>query len=132
VLLFCSRIRNTTRTSTDGDILVLYTDGLIERRREDIDAGPARLADVLGRYRDADPEFLADAVLRELLPREGRAPTPGSSSCDCEAAVRGGPRTRTPQGSYPLHRMVTNARANITITYRTYRASTFTRVTQIG
>ncbi|MFI5683214.1 SpoIIE family protein phosphatase [Streptomyces sp. NPDC051636] len=49
---------------------MLYTDGLIERRHEDIDVGPARLADVLGRHRAADPEDLADAVLRELLPRE--------------------------------------------------------------
>ncbi|MEV5358224.1 PP2C family protein-serine/threonine phosphatase [Streptomyces sp. NPDC086081] len=54
-----------------GATLVLYTDGLIERRREDIDAGLARLADALRRHRDQDPETLADTVLLELLPPGG-------------------------------------------------------------
>jgi PAS domain S-box-containing protein len=58
-------------TFTDGATLVLYTDGLIERRREDIDTGLSRLADSLARHREADPETLADAVLLELLPRGG-------------------------------------------------------------
>ncbi|MFI6934185.1 PP2C family protein-serine/threonine phosphatase [Streptomyces sp. NPDC050287] len=55
----------------DGATLVLYTDGLIERRREDIDTGLARLADSLTRHGATDPEPLADAVLRELLPPGG-------------------------------------------------------------
>ncbi|MGW1913599.1 PP2C family protein-serine/threonine phosphatase [Streptomyces sp. NPDC002076] len=54
-----------------GATLVLYTDGLVERRREDIDTGLARLADSLARHRDEDPESLADAVLLELLPPGG-------------------------------------------------------------
>jgi serine phosphatase RsbU (regulator of sigma subunit) len=54
-----------------GALLTLYTDGLVERRREDIDTGLARLADSLTRHRDADPEELADAVLLELLPHGG-------------------------------------------------------------
>jgi serine phosphatase RsbU (regulator of sigma subunit) len=54
-----------------GDTLVLYTDGLVERRREDIDAGLARLADSLVRHRTAEPAAMADAVLLELLPPEG-------------------------------------------------------------
>ncbi|MEV0637613.1 SpoIIE family protein phosphatase [Streptomyces sp. NPDC050619] len=58
-------------TFTEGATLVLYTDGLIERRREDIDTGLARLADSLGRHREEDPEALADAVLLELLPPGG-------------------------------------------------------------
>ncbi|MFF3145819.1 PP2C family protein-serine/threonine phosphatase [Streptomyces sp. NPDC057927] len=49
-------------------VLVLYTDGLIERRGEDIDAGLARLADSLARHRADDPEVLADAVLADLIP----------------------------------------------------------------
>jgi serine phosphatase RsbU (regulator of sigma subunit) len=49
-------------------LLPLYTDGLIERRREDIDIGLARLADSLARHRADDPESLADAVLTDLLP----------------------------------------------------------------
>ena len=58
-------------TYTDGATLVLYTDGLVERRREDIDTGLTRLADSLVRHRGADPETLADAVLLELLPPGG-------------------------------------------------------------
>ncbi|MFF4506821.1 SpoIIE family protein phosphatase [Streptomyces sp. NPDC001401] len=56
---------------TVGATLVLYTDGLIERRREDIDTGLARLADALARHRTEDPERLADSVLLELLPPGG-------------------------------------------------------------
>ena len=55
----------------DGAALVLYTDGLIERRREDIDVGLARLADALTRHRGADAETLADALLADLLPPGG-------------------------------------------------------------
>ncbi len=54
-----------------GATLVLYTDGLIERRREDIDAGLRRLAESLRHHRALDPEPLADTVLRELLPPGG-------------------------------------------------------------
>ncbi|MFG3296058.1 PP2C family protein-serine/threonine phosphatase [Streptomyces sp. NPDC048179] len=55
----------------EGAVLVLYTDGLIERRGEDIDTGLARLADSLARHRAAGPEALADAVLDDLLPPGG-------------------------------------------------------------
>ncbi|MGA5413534.1 PP2C family protein-serine/threonine phosphatase [Streptomyces pseudogriseolus] len=54
-----------------GATLVLYTDGLIERRREDIDVGLRRLADSLSHHRELDPDPLADTVLRELLPPGG-------------------------------------------------------------
>ncbi|MFF3878648.1 PP2C family protein-serine/threonine phosphatase [Streptomyces sp. NPDC001978] len=53
---------------TEGASLVLYTDGLIERRHEDIDTGLARLADSLTRHQTDDPETLADALLADLLP----------------------------------------------------------------
>ncbi|ARF59047.1 PP2C family protein-serine/threonine phosphatase [Streptomyces gilvosporeus] len=56
---------------TDGTVLVVYTDGLIERRREDIDVGLGRLSDSLHRHRGADAEALADALLAELLPPGG-------------------------------------------------------------
>lgn len=49
-----------------GDTLVLYTDGLIERRGEDIDAGLHRLTDALARYGTADTERLADGLLARL------------------------------------------------------------------
>ncbi|MFI6402382.1 PP2C family protein-serine/threonine phosphatase [Streptomyces sp. NPDC050548] len=58
-------------TFTPGTTLALYTDGLIERRHEDIDRGLVRLADSLVRHRNRDPEALADAVLLELLPPGG-------------------------------------------------------------
>ncbi|WP_181383683.1 SpoIIE family protein phosphatase [Streptomyces sp. NWU339] len=60
-----------TTTFTPGATLVLYTDGLVERRREDIDTGLLRLAESLRRHRTRDPESLADIVLRELLPPGG-------------------------------------------------------------
>jgi serine phosphatase RsbU (regulator of sigma subunit) len=58
-------------TYADGATLALYTDGLVERRHEDIDTGLGRLAEALARHRDADPEKLADSVLLELLPPGG-------------------------------------------------------------
>ncbi|GHD28426.1 hypothetical protein GCM10010313_69140 [Streptomyces violarus] len=58
-------------TFVPGATLVLYTDGLIERRREDIYTGLDRLADALRVHRDQDPETLADTVLLELLPPGG-------------------------------------------------------------
>jgi serine phosphatase RsbU (regulator of sigma subunit) len=60
-----------TTTFTPGATLALYTDGLIERRHEDVDTGLTRLADSLTRHRKDDPETLADAVLAELLPPGG-------------------------------------------------------------
>jgi len=60
-----------TAPFTDGSLLVLYTDGLIERRHEDIDTGLTRLAGSLARHQSADPETLADALLTDLLPPDG-------------------------------------------------------------
>jgi serine phosphatase RsbU (regulator of sigma subunit) len=54
-----------------GDVLVLYTDGLIERRREDIDLGLARLTRTLISHRTLQPQQLADALLLDLLPTGG-------------------------------------------------------------
>ncbi|MER6155744.1 SpoIIE family protein phosphatase [Streptomyces sp. NPDC001868] len=55
----------------DDSTLVLYTDGLIERRTEGIDTGLERLAGSLARHRKHDPETLADALLADLLPASG-------------------------------------------------------------
>ncbi|MGW7356852.1 PP2C family protein-serine/threonine phosphatase [Streptomyces sp. NPDC054802] len=49
-----------------GDTLVLYTDGLIERRGEDIDAGLTRLTDALAQYSTLPVEQLADTLLAHL------------------------------------------------------------------
>jgi serine phosphatase RsbU (regulator of sigma subunit) len=54
-----------------GDTLVLYTDGLFERRGEDIDAGLARLVDTLSRHANQSPERLADGVLADLGVADG-------------------------------------------------------------
>jgi hypothetical protein len=72
--------RQATQPFTDGATLVLYTDGLIERRHEDIDTGLARLAGSLARHQEADPETLADAVLADLL-------TPGGLTDDTALVI---------------------------------------------
>nr|WP_079192383.1 PP2C family protein-serine/threonine phosphatase [Streptomyces sp. CB01883] len=61
-----------TTAFTDGDTLLLYTDGLIERRHQDIDTGLSRPTDALARHRAlTHPEALADAVINDLIPAEG-------------------------------------------------------------
>ncbi|MFF7987586.1 PP2C family protein-serine/threonine phosphatase [Streptomyces sp. NPDC007901] len=49
-----------------GDTLVLYTDGLIERRGEDIDVGLHRLTDTLCGSPRLSPDHLADVLLSRL------------------------------------------------------------------
>ncbi|MEU9167398.1 SpoIIE family protein phosphatase [Streptomyces sp. NPDC048420] len=51
----------------EGSQLVLYTDGLIEDRHQDIDTGLARLGTVLARA-DRPPEETCEAVLDAMLP----------------------------------------------------------------
>lgn len=46
-----------------GDTLILYSDGLIERRGEDIDAGLHRLCDAVSHFAHLSPEHLTDATL---------------------------------------------------------------------
>ncbi|MFF4518643.1 SpoIIE family protein phosphatase [Streptomyces mirabilis] len=51
---------------TRGDTLVMYTDGLIERRDEDIDASLERLTTALAKDSTLAPDQLADALLASL------------------------------------------------------------------
>ncbi|WP_373296288.1 MULTISPECIES: PP2C family protein-serine/threonine phosphatase [Streptomyces] len=53
-----------------GSTLVLYTDGLVERRGESIDVGLGRLADCLSGHRPegSTAESLADVLLTKLVP----------------------------------------------------------------
>ncbi|GLZ44448.1 hypothetical protein Acsp06_06330 [Actinomycetospora sp. NBRC 106375] len=53
-----------------GAVLLLYTDGLVERRGESLDEGYARLAESAARHRADAPEPLAGALLRELHTRD--------------------------------------------------------------
>ncbi|MGW4982467.1 SpoIIE family protein phosphatase [Streptomyces mirabilis] len=52
----------------EGAQLVLYTDGLIEDRRRDLDVGMELLRDALAGHPDRSPEESCQAVLDELLP----------------------------------------------------------------
>ncbi|MFC9941395.1 PP2C family protein-serine/threonine phosphatase [Streptomyces pratensis] len=49
-----------------GDTLILYTDGLIERRGEDIDTGLDLLRRALGDLSEFTPDRIADALLARL------------------------------------------------------------------
>jgi serine phosphatase RsbU (regulator of sigma subunit)/DNA-binding response OmpR family regulator/anti-sigma regulatory factor (Ser/Thr protein kinase) len=61
-----------THSFADGETLLLYTDGLVERRAEPIDDGIARLCEAL-RNGPADPQGLSDHVIARLLAeRPGR------------------------------------------------------------
>ncbi|PWU47961.1 hypothetical protein DLE60_34675 [Micromonospora globispora] len=54
-----------------GSTLLLYTDGLVERRRELIDAGISRAVDVLTDARKLPEGELVDRLVRDLLPASG-------------------------------------------------------------
>jgi serine phosphatase RsbU (regulator of sigma subunit) len=73
-----------TAAYAPGATLVLYTDGLIERRGEDIDTGLRRLTDCLRRHHTLAPEQLADTVLAQLAP----APGPGPDDDTALVAIR--------------------------------------------
>lgn len=68
--------RNETRPEASqvlppGSTLMLFTDGLVERRHESIDDGLARIADVLADTIALPISALADEVLRKLAPSGG-------------------------------------------------------------
>jgi PAS domain S-box-containing protein len=52
---------------TPGSCLLLFTDGLVERRGEDLDAGLQRLVVAASRLSHLPPERLATVLLRDLL-----------------------------------------------------------------
>ena len=52
-----------------GDRLLLFTDGLVERRGVDLDIGIANLMFAAERtHRGSDPQAACDAVLHDMLP----------------------------------------------------------------
>ncbi|HWF27199.1 MAG TPA: SpoIIE family protein phosphatase [Mycobacterium sp.] len=60
-----------SRVLPPGSTLMLYTDGLVERKHESIDLGIARAADILAETMKLPLDAVADAVLRELAPAAG-------------------------------------------------------------
>jgi serine phosphatase RsbU (regulator of sigma subunit) len=53
-----------------GSLLFLHTDGLVERRGEDLDVGTARLVERLDQLREEDAATLPERVVAELSPGE--------------------------------------------------------------
>ncbi len=60
-----------TQVLPPGSTLMLFTDGLVERKHESIDDGIARAADVLVQTMSLPLDAVADALLRELAPAAG-------------------------------------------------------------
>ncbi|MGY1837616.1 SpoIIE family protein phosphatase, partial [Blastococcus sp. SYSU DS0510] len=49
-------------------VVLFYTDGLVERRGSDLDAGTARLQDTLAELAGRDLDGLCDELLARMLP----------------------------------------------------------------
>jgi anti-anti-sigma factor len=64
---------DSTTVLPPGSTLVLYTDGLIERRGASLDDGLAALAAATAPLRDRGPASLIDGILRQLLGGSGPA-----------------------------------------------------------
>lgn len=61
------RFEVASTSFTEGDTLILYSDGLIERREEAIDAGIDRLCHTLTSLADHSPDVLSKLLVREML-----------------------------------------------------------------
>ncbi|MEY8013917.1 SpoIIE family protein phosphatase [Mycobacterium servetii] len=59
------------RVLSAGSTLMVFTDGLVERKHESIDVGIARAAEVLAQTADLALDDVGEAVLRELAPAPG-------------------------------------------------------------
>jgi hypothetical protein len=60
--------RDHRRALPPGTTLFLYTDGLVERRDSDIDAGVAALLAVLDQVRDRTPQEIVDTAVTRVAP----------------------------------------------------------------
>src|SRR5690606_24008801 len=67
-----TRRRTSEITLGPEDTLVLYTDGLVERRSETIDDGIERLRGIIEKNLDVGVEALADAILKDCLELDHR------------------------------------------------------------
>lgn len=61
------------RPMSPGDLLILYTDALIERRGEALDDGFARMKHVVESLMDLPPRAFGDALVEALVPSELQA-----------------------------------------------------------
>ncbi|WP_329459306.1 GAF domain-containing SpoIIE family protein phosphatase [Streptomyces sp. NBC_01497] len=77
------------RVLRPGSILLLYTDGVVERRGEDIDAATDRLAEILATHRELPLPDLLDRVVRHVA-------APGEDDITL-LAVRIGPADGSPR-----------------------------------
>lgn len=59
--------RDTTVSLRPGDLLVLFTDGLVERRDRDLDAGLAQLLRAAGELKGKAPDDVCDGLVERLL-----------------------------------------------------------------
>jgi PAS domain S-box-containing protein len=99
VLLGVSGGEGMTEASTDlreGDLLVLYTDGLVERRGESLEDGLDRLALAAAAAPSGDAELLCEALLQALVP--------ASATRDDDLAILVA-RVRTAAPASGVHRM---------------------------
>jgi serine phosphatase RsbU (regulator of sigma subunit) len=55
----------TSTPLRSGDVLLLYTDGMVERRDEDINKGIERLAETMTRAAGSEPQELIDTILAD-------------------------------------------------------------------
>ena len=86
--------RSTAETTLPaGSTLLFYTDGLVERREQDLDQGLQRLLDTVEAHAAEDLDALCDAVLAVMVPRAGEddvaivAVRPRATFDDDDAAV---------------------------------------------
>jgi serine phosphatase RsbU (regulator of sigma subunit) len=63
---------NATESLAVGDVIVLYSDGLVERRGEPIDDGLERLAAAATALHGDSVQRIADELLRRLSPENTR------------------------------------------------------------
>jgi PAS domain S-box-containing protein len=61
----------TSQVLMPGSTLVFYTDGLVERRHESIDAGIARVGKIVGEAMTSTVDAVADAVVSAMAPSDG-------------------------------------------------------------
>jgi PAS domain S-box-containing protein len=115
----------------DGSVLVLYTDGLVERRGEDLSDGIDRLCSMLGRTRGASPslEQICDKIIHSLAPPPSAAES-GSVDDIALLTARLGVRNGADHSvswTFPAEsQAVRRARALVRQTLRTWRLEQLT------